>query len=57
MLFKTVIDTITNLSNQTKKLIKIILKLQNFYLKKTNYEKLFFEEKHSENKSNPKELW
>ena len=38
------------------KLIKIILKIQNFYLNVNYRKELFFEEKHAEDTTNPKEL-
>ena len=51
-------NTIKNSSNQAKKLIRIISKIQDFYFKKLWITKRnLLEEKIDENKSNLKELW
>ena len=53
------INNIKNSSNQAEKLIRTILYMQDFHLKKLliTSKKLYFEEKITENKNNPKELW
>ena len=52
-------SNIKNSSNQSGKLIRTILNMQNFPLKKLLFitKKLYFEEKIADNKNNPKELW
>ena len=56
MLFETVISNIKTSSNQAKKLIRSILKMQDFHLKKNiiNKKKLYFEGKNAESKNNLK---
>ena len=58
MLFETMISTTKNSSNQAGKLIREILNIQDFRLKKNIYYKknIYFEEKNEENKNNSKEL-
>ena len=52
------ISTTKNSSNQAGKLIREILNIQDFRLKKNIYYKknIYFEEKNEENKNNSKEL-
>ena len=58
VLFETVTSTIKKSSNQTGKVSKAILSVQNFCLKRiiNNTKEILFEEKIAENKNNPKEV-
>ena len=58
VLFETVTSTIKKSTNQTGKVSKAILSVQNFYLKRiiNNTKEILFEEKIAENKNNPKEV-
>ena len=58
VLFEPVTSTIKKSSNQTGKVSKAILSVQNFCLKRiiNNTKEILFEEKIAENKNNPKEV-